>query len=155
MLRSRFLRRSDTWRQILHLDHNELDSLPHGVFHMPHLRVLTLSHNRLQSTCIPEIIDSSSHPVQLQARYQTFLGAFGPVLILPFLLQALVLDHNNLGRIAGGIGAFRQLQVRARITCRSSLTAFVAAAELRTQLHPRPATRALKLLLADRGQLRI
>jgi hypothetical protein len=26
-------------------------------------------------------------------------------------LQALVLDHNNLGRIAGGIGAFRQLQV--------------------------------------------
>ncbi len=119
---------------------------------MPNLRVLTLSHNRLQSTCIPEVIDSSAHPVQLQARHQMCLGAFVPLLILPFLLQALVLDHNNLGRVAGGIGAFKQLQVRARITCRSSLTDFVAAAELRTQLHPRLAARALKLLLSDRGQ---
>jgi hypothetical protein len=36
------------------------------MFHMPHLRVLTLSHNRLPSTCIPEFIDESAHPVQLQ-----------------------------------------------------------------------------------------
>ncbi len=54
--------------QVLHLDHNELESLPPGMFHMPHLRVLTLSHNRLPSTCIPEIIDESAHPVQLQVR---------------------------------------------------------------------------------------
>jgi Leucine-rich repeat (LRR) protein len=53
--------------QVLHLDDNELESLPYGLFHMPQLRVLTLSHNRLQSTCIPEIIDEGSHPVQLQA----------------------------------------------------------------------------------------
>lgn len=51
---------------MLHLDHNELESLPPGMFHMPHLRVLTLSHNRLPSTCIPEFIDESAHPVQLQ-----------------------------------------------------------------------------------------
>jgi hypothetical protein len=48
------------------------------MFHMPNLRVLTLSHNRLQSTCIPEIIDSSAHPVQLQACVTISLGAFVP-----------------------------------------------------------------------------
>jgi hypothetical protein len=52
--------------QVLHLDHNELETLPHCIFHMPQLRVLTLSHNRLPSTCIPEVIDSFAHPVNLQ-----------------------------------------------------------------------------------------
>jgi hypothetical protein len=53
--------------QVLHLDHNELETLPHCIFHMPQLRVLTLSHNRLPSTCIPEFIDSVANPVNLQA----------------------------------------------------------------------------------------
>jgi hypothetical protein len=57
--------------QVLHLDHNELESLPYAMYHMPHLRVLTLSHNRLASNCIPEVIDESAHPVQLQARPST------------------------------------------------------------------------------------
>ncbi len=73
--------------QVLHLDHNELEALPPAIFHMPNLRVqspptpniqtaflrqftrckvLTLSHNRLPSTCIPEVIDDSASPVQLQ-----------------------------------------------------------------------------------------
>jgi len=81
--------------QVLHLDHNELEALPPAIFHMPNLRVqspptpniyspptpniqtaflrqftrcqvLTLSHNRLPSTCIPEVIDDDASPVQLQ-----------------------------------------------------------------------------------------
>ena len=127
--------------QVLHLDHNELDCLPPPIFHMPHLRVLTLSHNRLTSTCIPEVIDDGCGAVQL---------------------QAVVLDHNVLGRIAAGIGAFKQLQVRINsqsITLASSSSSrppthvrAAAAPQLRTQRHPRSASGNCALPSADGGQ---
>lgn len=66
-------------------------------------------------------------------------------------LQALVLDHNMLGRIAGGIGAFKQLQVTPSLYCSchaSALSFRNAAFIVRAQLHSRPAPRVFSLPLA-------
>jgi hypothetical protein len=97
---------------VLHLDHNELESLPYGLFYMPQLP-----------------------PYGCHA-------------------QALVLDFYNLGRIAGGIGAFKQLQVRlhsAVLLCAAAHTV-AAAAQLRKQLHSCSTYRVRWVSPADRGQ---
>jgi len=75
--------------QKLHLDYNRLAKVPESLYtHLP-LIVLGLTHNKLESNCIPEELPTGSAS----------------------RLQALTLDHNNLGKISGAIGVFLQLKV--------------------------------------------
>jgi Leucine-rich repeat (LRR) protein len=73
----------------LYIDHNRLTKLPTFVYtHLP-INVLGATHNKLDSSCIPE-----SLPVGSASR-----------------LQALTLDHNSLGKLSGAIEVFGQLKM--------------------------------------------
>ena len=73
----------------LYLDHNRLQSIPTSLYtHLP-LNVLGLTHNNLDSGCIPEDLQ---------------MGAASK-------LQALTLDHNNLGKLSSSLQVFLSLKM--------------------------------------------
>lgn len=69
------------------LDKNKLDKLPMFVYASLSLKILSLSHNLLESDCIPEDMTAGGSS-----------------------LQALILDHNKMGKLSATVELFQALQ---------------------------------------------
>ena len=75
--------------QKLYMDHNRLPKLPSFLYtHLP-LNVLAVTHNHLDSGCIPDSLPPGSASC----------------------LQALALDHNELGKLSPAVQAFAHIKV--------------------------------------------